>query len=165
MDQESPPRRLDLVAQLRERPAAGTLNFASLLDIGLAASIVVAAAAALAAIYGRYRVLPRVFTGPNVCRLEAGGCEVLFRTPAAAVLRVPNAALGLVLYLLLALGLALDWPNLPLLGGATLALAMSVYLAWYLIRNRLECRVCWTGHFANLALWMMLLIRELAPSG
>jgi uncharacterized membrane protein len=137
------------------------LSFASLLDVGLAAVIVVGGSAALAAYYGRYRVLPRLFTGPRVCRLEAGGCQVLFRTPAAAVLGVPNAALALLLYVLLALGLLLDWPSLLLLTGASWALAMSVYLSWYLIRNRLECRVCWTGHAANLALWLMLLIRSL----
>jgi uncharacterized membrane protein len=136
------------------------LSLASLLETGIAAVIAVGAFAAIVALYGRYRVLPSVFTGPTICRLEAGGCQVLFRTPAAALLGVPNAALALALYLLLALGLALNWPSLLLLAAATLALVMSVYLAWYLIRNRLECRVCWTGHAANLALWLMLFIRS-----
>lgn len=112
--------------------------------------------------YGRYRVLPSFLTGPSVCRLEAGGCQVLFRTRKASVLRAPNAVLGLILYATPGVGTALAWPTIWLLGGATLALAMSVYLAWYLLANGLECRVCWAGHIANLVLWSLLLVRFFA---
>jgi uncharacterized membrane protein len=114
------------------------------------------------ALYGRYRILPPVLTGPRVCRLEAGGCQVLFRTRAASLLGLPNAALGLALYVLLLVGAIRGWPAVWLFAGASLALAMSVYLAWYLIANRLECRVCWVGHVANLLLWGALLARIVA---
>jgi hypothetical protein len=60
--------------------------------------------AAAAALYGRYRVLPAFLTGPRICRLEAGGCAVLFRTRTAALLGVPNAALGLASSAILAAG-------------------------------------------------------------
>lgn len=115
--------------------------------------------ASVAALYGRYRVLPRFLTGPQICRLESGGCQVLFRTRAASLLGVPNAALGIALYAFLIIGLADDWPSWILLSGATGALAMSLYLARYLLVNGLECRICWTGHIANLLLWVSLLTR------
>lgn len=120
-------------------------------------ALVVGGLAACLALYGRYRVLPAFLTGPNVCRLEAGGCQALFRTPEAALLRVPNSALGVGFYALLALGRATGWPVGLLLGGATLALALSVRLAWLLISRGLECRVCWIGHAANAVLWLVLL--------
>ena len=52
-------------------------------------------AAAAAALYGHYYVLPGWLTGPEICRLEDGGCAVLFRSPRSALLGIPNATLGL----------------------------------------------------------------------
>jgi len=125
--------------------------------LALACAIAVGMSASLAALYGRYRVLPAALTGPNVCNLEAGGCAALFRTPTAAILGIPNSALGLLFYGALAVGLLLGWPKRLLLAGATLALAMSAYLAAALIQRRLECRVCWAGHAANVVIWLTLL--------
>jgi uncharacterized membrane protein len=115
-------------------------------------------AAAAAALYGRYKTLPAFLTGPAICRLDDNGCGVLFRTRVAALLGVPNALLGLLLYALIAVGLLLRWPSGLLFAAATGALAMSGYLAFRLIRDRLECRVCWTGHAANALLWVGLLL-------
>ena len=137
----------------------GVLNTAQVL------ALVVGTAAATAAMYGRYRLLPASLTGPQVCRLEAGGCEVLFRTPAASRLGVPNAALGLLLYVLLSAAWYLGWPVPVLWIGATLGLALSVSLARYLIVHRLQCRVCWAGHAANAVLWLVLLARWLIGGG
>ena len=123
----------------------------------LAGGILLGAAASVAALYGRYRVLPAALTGPAICKLEAGGCQVLFRTPRAALLGVPNAALGLLFYGTTVAGLALGWPRIWLLPGASAALAMSAYLARTLVVQQLECRVCWAGHVANLAIWLALL--------
>jgi uncharacterized membrane protein len=67
-------------------------------------TLLAAASAAAAALYGHYRVLPSWLTGPEVCQLEDGGCAVLFRSPRSALLGVPNALLGLILYGLIALG-------------------------------------------------------------
>jgi hypothetical protein len=36
---------------------------------------------------------------------------------------------------------------------------MSVFLAWSLISNRRECRICWTGHISNAALLVLLTVR------
>jgi uncharacterized membrane protein len=116
-------------------------------------------AAAGAALYGYYRVLPAWLTGPEICRLEAGGCAVLFRSPRAALLGIPNASLGLLLYVLLAAGLVLDWPAWLLFLMTLPAVAMSAFLGWSLIVNQRQCRICWTGHASNAVLFLMLGVR------
>lgn len=122
-------------------------------------AIAVGAAAASAALYGYYAVLPAWLTGPEICKLEDGGCAVLFRSPRAALLGVPNALLGLLLYVLLAIGLLLDWPAALLLVMTAPAVAMSVFLGASLIVNHRQCRICWAGHCANGALFLLLLAR------
>jgi uncharacterized membrane protein len=117
------------------------------------------AAAAAAALYCHYFVLPAWLTGPEVCQLEAGGCAVLFRTPRARLLGVPNAALGLLLYVLLAIGLLAGWPPLLLVAMTLPAVAMSAFLGYSLITRRLQCRICWTGHAANALLALTLALR------
>ena len=124
-------------------------------------ALVAGAAAAGAALYGHYRVLPAWLTGPEVCQLEHGGCAVLFRTPRASILGVPNALPGVLLYVLLAVGLLLGWPPLWLFLMTLPAVAMSLFLGWSLISRRLQCRICWTGHAANGVLALMLALRAL----
>jgi uncharacterized membrane protein len=119
-------------------------------------------AAAAAALYGHYLVLPPWLTGPEVCQLEDGGCAVLFRTPRAALLGVPNALLGVMLYVVLAVGLLLDWPPLWLFLMTLPAVAMSAFLGWSLISRGLQCRICWTGHVANAVLAIALAVRAVA---
>ena len=81
--------------------------------------------AAAAALYGHYLVLPGWLTGPEICQLEDGGCQVLFRTPRARLLGVPNAALGILLYVILAAGLVAGAPVLLLWLLTWPAVAMS----------------------------------------
>jgi uncharacterized membrane protein len=121
-------------------------------------------AAAAAAWYGHYYVLPGWLTGPDICLLEHGGCGVLFRSPRAALLGVPNATLGLALYALLATGLLVQAPSWVLLTMTLPAVAMSGFLGWSLIVNGHQCRICWTGHISNAVLFVMLLYRTLATS-
>jgi uncharacterized membrane protein len=125
----------------------------------LGAAITVGFAAAAIALYGRYRILPSFLTGPNICRLEAGGCQVLFRTKNAALLGVPNSALGILYYPLLGVGLIFHWPWWLLFTATTFAFLLTVVLAWILLRDKLECRVCWTGHVCNSLIWLLLLNR------
>lgn len=115
-------------------------------------AMAVGLASALVALYGRYRDLPAWLTGPATCKLEGAGCQALFRTPRAALLGVPNALLGAAFYPLLAFGLLAGWDLRLLAGGAGLALGMSAFLGWSLLSRRLECRICWAGHWANLAI-------------
>ncbi len=133
-------------------------------------SVVVGASAAFAALYGRYRDLPAFLTGASVCGAVPGGkgpgvCETLFRTPRAALLGIPNALLGLVLYGFLASGLAVAWPAWLLWLAATPGLAMSVFLGAGLLRRNLRCRICWAGHFANASLWLTLGFQAFGSGG
>ena len=118
----------------------------------------VGAAASLAALWGYYAELPGWLTGPEICQLEAGGCAVLFRTSRAALLGVPNSALGVALYALLATGLLLEWPRLWLIAMMVPAIAMSAFLGYSLLSRGLQCRICWAGHIANFSLFVLLLI-------
>src|SRR5262245_4732606 len=117
------------------------------------------AAASIAALWGHYRVLPAWLTGPEVCQLEHGGCAVLFRTPRASLLGVPNALLGVILYVALAIGFLRGWPDGLLLLMTLPAVAMSAFLGYSLITRRLQCRICWTGHIANAVLALTLFAR------
>lgn len=119
------------------------------------------AAAAAAAFYGHYRELPGWLTGPEICRLEGGGCAVLFRNPRSRLLGVPNAALGLILYAVLAAGLLLAWPSWLLLALTAPAVAMSAFLGRSLIVNGYQCRICWTGHISNAVLFAIFLVSTL----
>ena len=129
------------------------------LDLIAGAALLLGAIAASAALYGRYRVLPAWLTGPQICRLEAGGCQVLFRTKQAALIMLPNSIWGLALYSLVAIGIVRGWPPWLLASGASIAFAMTIYLAIYLIRNQFECRICWAGHVANTVLFGALVAR------
>ena len=124
-------------------------------------ALLLGASASVAALWGYYGVLPGWMTGPEICRLEDGGCAVLFRTPRAALLGIPNASLGIVLYAALAAGLLIGAPPLLLFAMTIPAVAMSAFLAYSLISRGLECRICWTGHAANVTLAVLLGIRAL----
>ena len=105
---------------------------------------------------------PRWLTGPEICLLENGGCTILFRSPRSRLLGVPNAALGLLLYVLLAIGLLRGWPAPLLIVMTAPAVAMSAFLAYSLVTNHHQCRICWTGHAANAALMILLIVRWMA---
>jgi uncharacterized membrane protein len=131
------------------------------MTLAIWAAIAVGAAASSAALYGHYLVLPGWLTGPEICKLEHGGCAVLFRSPRARLLGLPNAMLGIALYLVLGIGLLSGWPPLWLFTLTLPAVAMSAFLGYSLIVNQRECRICWAGHLANGALCVMLGIRAI----
>lgn len=122
------------------------------------AALLVGTSASAAALYGHYFVLPGWLTGPQICRLEHGGCAVLFRSPRASVLGIPTAAFGLALYALLAAGLLRGWPRAALAILTLPAVAMSAFLGYSLLANRRQCRICWAGHAANAVLFLALLL-------
>jgi uncharacterized membrane protein len=127
-------------------------------------ALILGAAAATAALYGHYRVLPAWLTGPEVCLMEDGGCAVLFRSARSRLLGVPNALLGVVLYALLAVGLVLRWDPWLLFLMTVPAVAMSAFLGYSLLSRGLQCRICWTGHAANATLAVLLLVAALGAS-
>jgi hypothetical protein len=81
---------------------------------------------------------------------------VLFRTRTAALLGVPNAALGLASSAILAAGRLAGADSGVLWIAATPAALMSLVLTFVLLRDRLECRICWVGNVANVLLWSVL---------
>jgi uncharacterized membrane protein len=87
---------------------------------------------------------------------------VLFRTSRAALLGVPNASLGIVLYLVLGVGMIAGWPGWLLALMTVPAVAMSAFLGWSLYSRGLQCRICWAGHAANVTLALSLTVRALA---
>ena len=129
---------------------------AGALNLVIWIALIAGGAASACALYGHYFVLPAWLTGPEVCRLEDGGCAILFRTPRASLLGIPNALLGVLLYVLLAFGLLVQWPPVWLFLMTLPAVAMSAFLAWSLITRQLQCRICWTGHAANAVLALTL---------
>jgi uncharacterized membrane protein len=139
------------------------LSASAIVTILLWCAIVAGLAASSSALYGHYRVLPGWLTGPEICQLENGGCTILFRSPRSRLLGVPNAALGLLLYLLLAAGVLSGWPGWLLVVMTVPAVVMSAFLAYSLITNHHQCRICWTGHAANAALLVLLVLRGLRP--
>ena len=132
-----------------------------MIDVVIWLALAAGTAAAVAALYGHYLVLPAWLTGPEVCLMEDGGCAVLFRSPRSRLLGVPNALLGVMLYILLAAGLFLHWPAALLLLMMLPAVAMSAFLGWSLLANHLQCRICWTGHIANAVLASAIAARGL----
>lgn len=144
------------------RPAYLLVQHMSAVEIVTWAALAAGACASIAALWGYYGELPGWLTGPEICRMEGGGCAILFRTPRAALLGIPNASLGIVLYIALAIGLIVHWP-FWLLAMMIPAAAMSVFLGWSLISRGLQCRICWTGHVANFTLLIVLWMRALGP--
>lgn len=130
------------------------------IDAAIWIALIVGASASAAALYGHYLVLPGWLTGPQICQLEHGGCAVLFRTPRARLLGVPNAALGLCLYSIVAVGLLLDWSPVFVWLLTIPAIVMSAFLGYSLIVNKRQCRICWAGHLANATLFVMLAMRS-----
>ena len=131
------------------------------MDLVVWTALIVGIASSASALYGHYLVLPGWMTGPQICQLEHGGCAVLFRSPRARLLGVPNAALGLLLYAALAAGLIVGVPRLWLFALTIPAVAMSAFLGYSLIANRRQCRICWAGHIANGILAAVLTMRAL----
>jgi uncharacterized membrane protein len=130
----------------------------ALMNVLYGLSLLIGFMAASAALYGRYRALPAFLTGPHICRLKDNGCQILFRTKNAALLGVPNSALAVLYYPLLGAGLFFHWPSILLLAAASAAFLMTLVLVRVLLRDRLECRVCWTGHVCNTLIWLVLLV-------
>jgi uncharacterized membrane protein len=124
-------------------------------------SLVVGAAASVAALWGYYGELPSWLTGPEVCAMEGGGCAILFRTSRAALLGIPNAALGVLLYVLLAAALVSGAPAWLPIVMVLPAVAMSTFLGWSLLSRGLQCRICWAGHVANFMLLIAVMLRAL----
>jgi uncharacterized membrane protein len=99
---------------------------------------------------------------PRICRMDEGTCARIVDTREARALGVPNAVLGLAWYVVLGaatvLGLPPAW-QVPLLGGAAVAFAMSLGLAWALLaRLQVRCTLCFAVHAINVAVLALLVL-------
>ncbi len=115
--------------------------------------------AALAAFYGRYRVLPEILTGVLACETGIDSCNSLFQKKEAKLLGIPNAFLGTLMYVFLAIGLIVGCPTWLLICAASCGFAMSIYLGFHLIKNHRRCRICWIGHTSNAIIWFSLITK------
>ena len=132
-----------------------------LLEVVLWIGLIFGVISAGTALYGRFFDLPSFFTGPNICKLEAKGCQMLFRTKRASLWGVPNSFLAILFYLAVVAGIAFNVPSWILFCGSCLSMFMSLSLAISLVRNKLECRICWIGHFSNASIWICFMINLL----
>jgi len=67
-------------------------------------------------------------------------CRAL-RSPRASLIGVPNALLGVILYVVVAIGLLAHWPAWLLFVMMLPAIAMSIVLGYSLISRSLQCRI------------------------
>ena len=92
-----------------------------------------------------------LLSGPSVVQSER----------ARVLGEMPNSLVGLIYYA--AMGVASFFIQMPAIHGvciaaASLAAAMSIYLAYSLLFvTRMPCVLCWTGHAVNWLLLAMLL--------
>ena len=99
-------------------------------------------------------------------RAQAGELDepsIVERPAARLVFGVSNASFGLAYYaaLLAALPFSQARPvRRAMLGGSSLAFAMSLYLMYSLLfRTKLPCPYCWTAHGLNALLFALLAVR------
>jgi uncharacterized membrane protein len=89
--------------------------------------------------------------------------SVVQTTQARLYAGVPNAAIGVAYYPLLAIGLWIDgpvWVRLLVAAAALAAGVTSVILAYSLLAiTRMSCPYCWTAHAVNWLLAALCLVR------
>ena len=101
---------------------------------------------------------------PRFCQLHKQTCASLVFTPRARLLGVPNSVLGQLFYLAIMAGLPggglLTPPVFYLyLGASLLTVLMGLFLTYSLIFvTRVPCKLCFTSHAINLAIFLGLLI-------
>jgi len=96
---------------------------------------------------------------PPVCRLNDSKCVTLLQHPSAHVLWLPNAVYGSLYYLLVLITAGThNWILLWVVRwAAVLTLLLSAYLTFMLtMRIRQTCILCYTGHFINVLLAILL---------
>lgn len=100
---------------------------------------------------------------PPVCRMGEDSCAFVVFTPQARVFGPPNAVLGLLFYVVLALvamGGALDepWVRMVMLAAGGVTVALGLFLTYSLLFViRVRCVLCLASHVVNLVLFVILL--------
>ena len=102
---------------------------------------------------------------PAFCRMGEQTCASIVFTPRARVLGPPNSLLGQIFYLALLIGLPLgviDDPTLSrvYLGASLVTVVLGIYLSYSLLFvTRVPCKLCFTSHGINFAIFGLLLLR------
>ena len=99
---------------------------------------------------------------PAFCRLGERTCATIVFTPRARVFGLPNSVLGQVFYAALVIGaLTGRFEGGPLtlyLLASLVTVALGAYLTYSLLfLTRVPCKLCFTSHFINLVIFIMLL--------
>ena len=102
---------------------------------------------------------------PAFCRMGEQTCASIVFTPRARVLGPPNSLLGQGFYLAILVGLPLGLLDDPTMSRAYLAaslvtVVLGIYLSYSLLFvTRVPCKLCFTSHGINLAIFGLLLLR------
>ncbi len=108
------------------------------------------------------RLTPNIWWMPPFCRMSEGSCQTLVETPYGTILGRPNAFWGTLYYPFLVLVIAaaaLDTVDVGVLVGlASLAMIISLYLLWGLYRLRTACPVCFATHAVNLLILITVVV-------
>jgi uncharacterized membrane protein len=102
---------------------------------------------------------------PWFCRMDEGTCRRVVHAPQARAFGVPNAALGVAWYIVVA-----TWAMTPAWAGISAAcvamtvasagvVAFSAWLAWVLIGViRTPCVLCFTSHVINVLVLVTVVV-------
>jgi uncharacterized membrane protein len=102
---------------------------------------------------------------PSFCHLGEKTCASIVFTPRARVFGLPNSVLGQVFYAGLIVGTLTGILDIPLVFGLCLAasivtVGLGLYLTYSLLFiTRVPCKLCFTSHGINLAIFGLLLMR------
>ena len=100
---------------------------------------------------------------PPVCRMGEDTCAFVVVTPQARIFGPPNAVLGLLFYVVLAVaamggGLEQAPVRWVLLAASGVTVALGLFLTYSLLFVlRVRCVLCLTSHLVNLGLFIMIL--------
>lgn len=100
---------------------------------------------------------------PSFCRLGERTCATIVDTPRARVFGLPNSVLGQGWYMTLLVSAAAGSLSHPqwwwaLLAASAATVLLGAFLTWSLLFiTRVPCRLCFTSHAVNLAIFLLLL--------
>jgi len=101
---------------------------------------------------------------PFFCRMDERSCVSIVFTPHARVFGIPNSVLGQVFYAALIAAVLGDFLfTKPLiyfyLLGGLLTVLLGIFLTYSLLfLIRVPCKLCFTSHGINLAIFILLVI-------
>ena len=101
---------------------------------------------------------------PTFCQMGKQTCASIIFTPRARIFWLPNSLLGQIYYLALSIGIPLGLLAEPrvftlYMGASLLTVVLAVYLSYSLLMiTRVPCRLCFTSHGINVAIFILLLL-------